>query len=180
MFARECNFQIDIPQPEFPHENIKGMANPRPLPTALKIANGNPGKRKLNEAEPNYDATTAPCPPWLTQRGKLVWKELAPLLSKRGVLTDADLNAFGRYCNCCADWRDTYDQKKEKGTDLIVRDEEGKVTGVVPLPYVKRLREHEVMLLKYEQEFGLTPSSRSRIVANPDAADDLEDALEAK
>ena len=72
------------------------MASPKPKPTALKIAKGNPGKQKLNTNEPQPSKELPPCPEWIPPLAKSAWNNLVPELSRIGVLTKIDLNAFER------------------------------------------------------------------------------------
>ena len=46
------------------------------MPTALKISRGNPGKRPLNDREPQPEGV-ARCPSWLCDVAKAEWKRLA-------------------------------------------------------------------------------------------------------
>lgn len=155
------------------------MANPRPTPTAIRLAKGNPGKKKLSLDEPQPSKQLPPCPDYLPDGAKAVWARLVPELTRLGVLTSLDVGAFQRYCINVAEWRACVDFIKANGSDLVVRDaDSGEVTGVVPYPQVKRKREYEILLLRYEQEFGLTPSSRSKIHAIPaDDEDELDELL---
>ena len=70
----------------------------KPKPTALKLLEGNPGKRPINEHEPIPPKGTVKCPTWLEPEAKKERKRLAPSLEAMGVLTQADLTAFAGYC----------------------------------------------------------------------------------
>ncbi len=78
----------------------------KPKPTALKILEGNPGKRPLNENEPIPPKGNIKCPTWLLPEAKKEWKRLAPSLEAMGVLTMADLTAFEGYCQAYARWKE--------------------------------------------------------------------------
>src|SRR5690349_21345851 len=123
------------------------MACPRPQPTALKAARGNPGKRALNKNEPQPSREFPPCPEWLTEAAKAEWAALVPELSRIGIITGIDANSFIRYCINLAEWRACVDFLAANGPDLVARDIQGNVTGVVPYPHTKRKREYEVLLL---------------------------------
>ena len=98
-----------------------GRRGPPPKPTALKVLQGNPGHRALNEDEP------APPPPppggikppwwlpaWESQRdarGRKVrsrarrfWGQLAPILDQMGVLTTADPDSLAMLCDVLAEY----------------------------------------------------------------------------
>lgn len=79
------------------------MAGRRPKPTHLKVVTGNPGKRKLNDKEPQ-PAKEIPSPPsHLTDWGKVAWGRLTLLLDQMGVLTVADTFALERLCDLYAE-----------------------------------------------------------------------------
>jgi P27 family predicted phage terminase small subunit len=141
------------------------MPNPRPIPTSLKRARGNPGKEKLNADEPQPSLELPACPDYLSPVSKKAWEILVPELSRMGILTSIDINAFIRYCVCLSDWKASFDFLAAHGPDLVTHDANGQITGVVPYPHTKRKRESENTLLRLETEFGLTPSSRSKVHA---------------
>lgn len=79
------------------------MAGRRPKPTHLKVVTGNPGKRKLNDKEPQ-PAREIPSPPeHLTDWGKTAWGRMTVLLDGMGILTVADTFALERLCDIYAD-----------------------------------------------------------------------------
>ena len=78
----------------------------KPKPTALKILEGNPGKRPQNPFEPVPVKGDIKCPDWLLPEAKKEWKRLAPALEAMGVLTMADQTAFEGYCQAYARWKE--------------------------------------------------------------------------
>ena len=78
----------------------------KPKPTAMKILEGNPGKRPLNENEPVPPKGEIKSPAWLLPEAKKEWKRLAPSLEAMGVLTMADWTAFQGYCQAYARWKE--------------------------------------------------------------------------
>ena len=152
------------------------MASPRPTPTALKIAKGNPGKRPLNLLEPQPSRQLPACPDYLPEGAKAAWNSLVPELCRIGVLTKIDMNLVERYCLTFHWWREAVVFVLANGKDLVVTDpNSGEVKGVVPSPYPKRISGYAAELLRMEQEMGMTPSSRTKIhVSAEDSEDDLE------
>ena len=49
----------------------------KPKPTAIKVLEGNPGKRPLNKFEPAPEKKAPPCPEWLNGEAKAEWERLA-------------------------------------------------------------------------------------------------------
>lgn len=77
----------------------------RPKPTAVKVAEGNPGKRPLNDKEPEPRSKTVTERPPLTADAVIVWDRLAPEAEHLGTLTSADAQAFAVLCELIADFQ---------------------------------------------------------------------------
>ena len=148
------------------------MAGRRPKPTSLKVLEGNPGKRQLNPNEPKPDASVPKCPAWLSKEAKREWKRLVPFLEQAGLLTQVDRAAFAGYCQSYADWVDAKAHIAAEGSTFETPNGYQQQT-----PWVSIAQASLKTMLKFCTEFGLTPSSRSRIVAAnaPESeADDME------
>lgn len=72
------------------------MAGRPPKPTALKLLTGNPGRRKLNESEPQPLGKAKP-PDWLSLEARKLWDTYAPRYEAMRTLTDADELAFANW-----------------------------------------------------------------------------------
>lgn len=146
-----------------------------PKPTALKLIEGNKGKRAINGAEPDPVYLNDLTPPaWLPAAAKDVWNEIAPKLRRACVLTELDVDALCAGCVAIAQYRHSV---RRVGDDLVkAKHVETELGGVV------EVGEHVnpwliVQSMTYKQamgifaQFGLTPAARSRIAINPQ--DDL-------
>lgn len=69
------------------------MRGRKPTPTVSKVLAGNPGKRPLNQHEPQPRADLADAPSWLTERQKSTWTEVVEM-SPPGLLKDVDASVF--------------------------------------------------------------------------------------
>ena len=132
----------------------------KPKPTALKILEGNPGKRPLNENEPIPPKGNIKCPSWLLPEAKKEWKRLAPSLEAMGVLTQVDLTAFAGYCQAYARWREAEEFLTQHGS--IFKTPSGYVQQV---PQVSIAQQNLKIMQSFCSEFGLTPATRARIIA---------------
>ena len=146
----------------------------KPKPTALKILEGNPGKRPLNENEPIPPKGSIKCPTWLLPEAKKEWKRLAPSLEAMGVLTMADLTAFEGYCQAYARWKEAEEFMTQHGT--IVKTKSGYWQQV---PQVSIAQTYLKIMNKIAEQFGLTPAARSRITAGADMKDAAVDDMDA-
>lgn len=146
----------------------------KPKPTALKLLEGNPGNRPLNTAEPS--CTGVPdCPDWLEDEAKAEWERMSTVLENMGMLTDMDMVAFAGYCQAYARWREAEEFLSQHGS--IVRTPNGYLQQV---PQVSIAQTNLKIVLKFCEQFGLTPSSRSRIVADKsveETTDEMEKLL---
>ena len=148
----------------------------KPKPTALKLLEGNPGKRPINEHEPIPPKGTVKCPTWLESEAKEEWKRLAPSLEAMGVLTQADLTAFAGYCQAYARWKEAEEFISQHGS--IFQTPSGYVQQV---PQVSIAQQNLKIMQSFCSEFGLTPATRARIIANGGGKDDTasDDPMES-
>ena len=143
----------------------------KPKPTALKILEGNPGCRKLNENEPKPLPVIPDCPKWISGQARKVWEKLAPMLEGMGLLTEADEIALAAICSLYARYKDL-----EKVIDKKGYTEKNSRSGVKAVPEFAMSRDCLKLLKSFLAEFGLTPSSRSRInLPQPETDDPLEE-----
>jgi P27 family predicted phage terminase small subunit len=138
------------------------MKGPRPQPTVLKILRGVPGKRALNPAEPQHAELDPTMPAELTDPlAQAEWQRVVTTLIDRGQVTTVDRAVLSGYCLKYAQWQAL---EKEAATHpFIVRSPNG-----YPLPNPALCMANKVfgLLLKAAAELGITPSSRSRVVAH--------------
>lgn len=145
----------------------------KPKPTALKMLEGNPGKRPLNENEPKPPKGTIRCPTWLEAEAKKEWRRLAPSLEAMGVLTTADITAFAGYCQAYARWKEAEEFITQHGS--IFQTPSGYVQQV---PQVSIAQQNLKIMQSFCSEFGLTPATRSRIIAGNGDKVDEDDPME--
>jgi P27 family predicted phage terminase small subunit len=147
-----------------------GYRGPTPKPTALKRAEGNPGKRPLNKREPQPRATAPRCPEHLDERARKEWKRLVPVLRRMRVLTEADGMSLA---NLCQTWS-TLVKAQEKLTEMgvLYKAPSG---YVMQSPLLAVVNQCVDTITKLSREFGLTPAARSRIFVQtePEPEDEL-------
>jgi P27 family predicted phage terminase small subunit len=129
----------------------------RPVPTALKIVRGNPGHRPINKAEP-MPPSDAAMPAWLSPEAQEHWPLIAGQLRDAGILTVIDAPALALYCESFARWKNANDQVVKYGA--VVKSPNGYPIQSPFLAIANRAHDQMVRLLA---EFGMTPSSRSRV-----------------
>jgi len=159
------------------------MYGPTPKPTALEAAEGYPGHRKgKRKREPKPDQLTAAevksrCPKELRAKERRWWRYYAEILAPLSVVTEADLVALGKLAKTTAERVKNEDILDKAGPIFLHKKkvksgvtEDGKpiyeqVTYPIVSPVygvVSAMRKQELELLR---EFGMTPSSRTRVQA---------------
>lgn len=145
------------------------MANPRPKPTALKILEGNPGRRPLPKKEPKPALALMPCPQYLKADSIAYeeWNRIVPELYNLGLLTKIDRAALELYCSQYSIYRQSFETLNSEG--LITTNIRN---GDKAHPSAQIAREAAKVIKAIAVEFGLTPSSRARISVPSEAVDD--------
>ena len=138
------------------------MPGPPPKPTALKLLAGNPGHRPLNLSEPKPTGIPT-CPRHLDKEAKAEWKRISAELIKLGLLTSIDRAALSGYCCAYSRWVTAEAQIAQFG--LVVKA--GKSGYPIPSPFVGIANVALDHMRKFCIEFGLTPSSRSKVQGAP-------------
>ena len=144
----------------------------KPKPTAVKQLEGNPGKRELNANEPKLMKKAPSCPKWLTDDAKKEWRRLSKQMEQMGILTQVDMTAFAGYCQAYERWKEAEEFISKHGA--IVKTPSGYWQQV---PQVSIAQTYLRIMNRFCEQFGLTPSSRSRIIAESPNSDD-DDIME--
>jgi P27 family predicted phage terminase small subunit len=139
------------------------MATPKPTPTVLKLIRGNPGKRAINTNEPKPPRGIPKCPAHLDTKAKTAWKKLCQRLDQMGVLTLADEYALEILCSVYARIRDLQKAVKLYGATTYETTSTAGDLTVKAYPEVSQLEKAESLFKSYLTEFGLTPSSRTKL-----------------
>ena len=143
----------------------------KPTPTNLKVLRGNPGKRPLNKAEPKAQVVIPTPPRELPERARKEWRRLAKTLHAAGLITELDRLAFAALVQSYTRWIEA--QEGLAKTGMLIRGKDG-IPHLNPLLRVSRDAQAEYTRML--TEFGLTPSSRSRMhVESPAEKDDFEE-----
>jgi len=150
------------------------MPGPSPQPTAIKKLRGNPGRRPLNELEPQPKFGAPPMPSGLSRYAKQAWKRMVPILLDMGVLTVADGDALMLYCEAFAQWKQAMTDIKKNGSYLKGKGSRNQDV-MIDNPSVAERDKAWSNMKSMLTEFGCTPSSRSRLkVEKPKDVDPLD------
>jgi P27 family predicted phage terminase small subunit len=142
-------------------------------PTALKLVEGNKGKRALNQSEPDPEyLSDLTAPEYLQPTAAAVWDEVVPNLRAARLLTKVDVPMLAMGCNAIAQYRTA--AARASGDQLIkskmVTPEAGGDPVAVgehvnPWLIVQSMSFKQAMAVF--QQFGMSPAARTRISINP-------------
>ena len=133
-------------------------------PTALKMIQGTYRKDRAKN-EPQFSAVRKSVPATISTGAKLYWKELAGLLESARVLTDGDRRVLELACEALAQHHAatvaltayglTYTTEGDNGPMIKARPEVGIADAAARRAF------------RILADFGLTPSSRTRVAVPP-------------
>ena len=151
-----------------------GLRGPAPKPSAIERAEGFPGKRKRNTEEPQPTELTVAevkrrCPKHLKGEERRWWRYYGELLTPLRVITETDLVAMEALARTTTERIAQEEQLRKSGP--LYKSKSGYIQVSPLFSVVSTLRERELKLLR---EFGMTPSSRTRVqVAREEGMEDI-------
>lgn len=138
-----------------------------PAPTNLKIIKGNPGRRPVKKDDVSPLVGIPDCPSHLTAEARSEWMRITPLLLTYRLITEIDTAALALYCQSYGRWQEAEKkiaEMREKGGDgLLVKAPSG---YPIQNPYLAIANRAMEDCHKYLQQFGLSPSARTRVVVS--------------
>jgi len=147
------------------------MAGGRPpKPTSQKALGGTLQPSRTNAHEPVPDVALPLPPDWLSERGHSYWNEIGPVLLSMKVVTFGDGAALSLLVEALAEWAEArqavigVDGRPGVGLVYEMLTESGQ-TMRRPNPEVAQASDAMKRALRMLTEFGLTPSSRSKVSA---------------
>ena len=140
---------------------VKGKSGPRYKPTQAKRLAGTLRADRVNSNEPVGPVLgkMPRCPSHLNGEARKTWSRVGRALIDTGVLTGVDLQGLEAYCVVYARWQDVETQLKLYG---VMLSQDGRL---FPSPYLKIAEDCLKQMRAWMTEFGITPSSRSRVTA---------------
>jgi P27 family predicted phage terminase small subunit len=150
------------------------------VPTQLKILRGNPGKRKIKTGEPTPPESGVEMPEYLGPVARARWAVMLPLLQGVRVMTRADVEALARYCDTYEWWLATRAKLRADGDTYPILNDAGDIKYIAQRPEVAIAHKLAAQLHALEADFGLTPSSRTKLATQVEVKkDELEEFFTA-
>ncbi len=142
----------------------------------MRVVRGNPGRRPLPEGEPEPASDLPIAPAHLSDEAKAEWDRTGQQLLELGLITTIDRPALAAYCAAWARWVDAEQRLVEFG--VVIKSPKG---FLVQSPYLSIANRAMEQMMKVLVEFGMTPSSRTRVTTRrllPGPATKAADPLE--
>ena len=150
-----------------------GLRGPAPKPTSIREREGNPARRPLPAHEPRPQLGEPVMPKYLDREGRQEWKRLVPILLSIRVLSTADGLELGNLCQAYSFLVQAHEAMrlagKGGGSGLLMKTPGGYVQQS---PLIGIINGQVEIINRISREFGLTPSSRTRIEALAEPGDD--------
>lgn len=134
------------------------MKGRKPKPTHLRILEGNPGKRPLNENEPLVVGDLHMAPDWLSDSQREGWT-YAIANAPAGLLKRLDQSVLVVWVVA----EDLHRQASQAVTKFGLLAKSPVKGDPMQNPYLAILNRQAQLMLKAAAELGFTPSSRSRV-----------------
>jgi len=131
---------------------------PKPTPRNLRLVRGTDRPDRMNENEPIAAVTTPDAPDYLSPEEALIFTDTAAKLARMRVMTEYDVDALAMYSVNFVRWKEATARLRDMG--LMVRS-----PNDFPMqnPYLSVANGAQKECLRILVEFGLTPSSRTRV-----------------
>ncbi|MFC0546921.1 phage terminase small subunit P27 family [Kutzneria chonburiensis] len=130
---------------------------PAPKPTALRLIEGDRADR-INPAEPIPRGLPPVCPDGVSDDVRAIWDYTVAELDAMGTAAAADRDALLCYCEAVVSHRRA--SAVLANSAVLVKGIHG---GMVRNPALQIQRDSAGIIRAFAQEFGLTPSARTRI-----------------
>lgn len=141
------------------------------IPTKLKVLKGTQKKCRVNPSEPNPVVGLLKAPAYLDSLAKRNFSELAILLKDMDISTASDRQALAMLADMYSIYREMRKALKTKGFVYETTNQHGD-TMYRSRPEVAILSDAWKNVRSMMSEFGLTPSSRSKVSAHGENEED--------
>ena len=147
----------------------------KPKPTHLKLVTANPVRRPKGQKEAKAQPGIPAMPVHLEGEAADEWGRVSRELYEMGLLSRVDRAALAAYCQSYGRWHQAEASLKRMAeNDQLTRGLLIKTTNgnAIQNPLVGISNKAAADMVRYAAEFGMTPSARSRINAEPPQSDE--------
>jgi P27 family predicted phage terminase small subunit len=147
-----------------------GARGPRPKPTNLRVLHGD-RKDRINNDEPPAPDGEAVCPAGVAPAVREVWDYTVAQLAAMGCASPADRDSLLCYCEAVVTHRKASEILAR--SQVLIRRKDSDVLMRNPALTVQR--DAALLIARFAQHFGLSPSARSEI-RNPKGTGNAQDS----
>lgn len=157
------------------------MRGRKPLPSHLKVIQGNRGKRPIKADAIQVEPSLPMPPPHLCDEAKVEWGRVASMLYALRLLSEADVAALTAYCQAWAIHKQATEAlnlmaKSDAVTKgLLIKTTNG---NAIQNPLLGIANKAANDMVRFAAEFGMTPSARARINAPKGEETQSQDTVE--
>lgn len=141
-------------------------AGRRPVPNVIKMLRGTDQPCRINKKEPKPKSDNIAMPAGMSKQAQKHWDLVSKQLKEAGILTNLDVHALEIYCESYALWKDATDKINTHGA--VVKGNNG---FPVRSPYLMVAQRGFDQMRTMLTEFGMTPSSRTRVNSTDEKSD---------
>lgn len=151
------------------------MPGPSKKPTALRIIEGNRGKRGMNKQEPDpeyLESEELTAPADLDEAAAAIWTELAPEYQKARLIAKIDVRAFAMGCIAIANFYYATAKCSELKQQIAAlpadgdADKQSALNGKIQFWSVQQSMAYKQASAFFDK-FGGSPAARTRIALQP-------------
>lgn len=138
----------------------------KPTPSHLKLVRGTNRADRANRSEPKPSRARPSAPGHMSDRAREAWDYVVGILDRMGVLTEADALAVELLCEARADWLSARDLISANGGETYESTNDATGQTLIKVhPAVAMRNDAARRMQSLLAEFGMTPSSRSKVQA---------------
>lgn len=140
----------------------------KPKPTRMKALSGTLRPHRMNPAEPDPPPGVPEAPPHLTAAAREEWTRVTEEIAGLGIVTCLDRGTLAAYCQAYGRWVAAEEalgrmaRKDAITSGIVIRTKSG---NAIQNPLVGAANKAMADMVRYAAEFGMTPSSRTRVAA---------------
>lgn len=134
------------------------MPGPARTPTPILEARGSRWPERRGNDEMRLPVERPSCPSWLTAEARAEWRRIVPQLEQAGVIAKVDRALLAAYCEAWGEFVKMVQLIQQQGE--LIKTTNG---NVIHHPYLSVRNRARQVLLQLAQQFGLSPSARTRI-----------------
>ncbi len=132
----------------------------KPLPSNVKRFKGTNRADRDNKNEAKPPPKIPEPPDHLSKLALIEWGRVSNLLLKLGLMSDLDMSCLAAYCQAYSRWAEAEELLKTE--KLVIETKSG---NIIQNPLVGIANKSMERMIKCLVEFGMSPSSRSKVVA---------------